>query len=40
LLVYEADERSLAVHTYIWREGGWSLTATRRFPRGSGSLYD
>jgi hypothetical protein len=38
LLVYEADERSLAVHTYIWRDGDWSLTATRRFPRGSGSL--
>src|SRR5262245_34951805 len=38
LLVYEADERSLAVQTYIWRDGDWSLTATRRFPRGSGSL--
>ena len=38
LLVYEADERSLEVRTYIWRDGDWSLTATRRFPRGSGSL--
>jgi len=38
LLVYEAEERSLVVHTYIWREADWSLTATRRFPRGSGSL--
>jgi 3',5'-cyclic AMP phosphodiesterase CpdA len=34
LHVYEAGERSLSVHTYIWREGDWGLTATRRFPRG------
>jgi hypothetical protein len=22
------------VHTYIWREDDWGLTAIRRFPRG------
>jgi 3',5'-cyclic AMP phosphodiesterase CpdA len=33
LLVYEADERELVVHTHIWRDGDWGLTATRRFPR-------
>jgi 3',5'-cyclic AMP phosphodiesterase CpdA len=33
LLVYEADERELVVHTYIWHDGDWGLTATRRFPR-------
>lgn len=38
LLVYEAEERELAVHTYIWRDGDWGLTATRRFPRGAGRL--
>ena len=38
LLVYEADERSLTVHTYIWRDGEWRLTAERRFPRGPAAL--
>jgi 3',5'-cyclic AMP phosphodiesterase CpdA len=38
LLVYEADEGALHVHTYIWRGGDWGLTATRRFPRGPGLL--
>jgi 3',5'-cyclic AMP phosphodiesterase CpdA len=38
LLVYEADERELVVHTYVWRDGDWALTATRRFPRGSVAL--
>jgi len=38
LLLYEADERSLAVHTYVWRKGDWGLTAVRRFPRGTGLL--
>jgi 3',5'-cyclic AMP phosphodiesterase CpdA len=38
LLVYEADERSLTVHTHIWREGDWRLTAERRFPRGTAAL--
>jgi 3',5'-cyclic AMP phosphodiesterase CpdA len=34
LHVYEAHERSLGVHTYIWRDRDWGLTAVRRFPRG------
>jgi 3',5'-cyclic AMP phosphodiesterase CpdA len=38
LLVYEAEERELGVQTYTWRDGGWGLTATRRFPRGPGPL--
>jgi 3',5'-cyclic AMP phosphodiesterase CpdA len=33
-MVYAADERSLTVDTYIWREEDWGLTATRRFARG------
>ena len=37
-MVYEADERTLTAHTYIWRDGDWGLTATRRFPRGSRTL--
>jgi DNA repair exonuclease SbcCD nuclease subunit len=34
LLVYENEPASLSVHTYIWREDDWGLTAIRRFPRG------
>lgn len=34
LLVYESKPSSLSVHTYIWREDDWGLTAIRRFPRG------
>jgi 3',5'-cyclic AMP phosphodiesterase CpdA len=34
LHVYEADEDSLLVQTYVWREQDWGLTAARRFPRG------
>jgi 3',5'-cyclic AMP phosphodiesterase CpdA len=33
-VVYSADERTLTVDTYIWRDDDWGLTATRRFPRG------
>ncbi|MFI5039632.1 MAG: metallophosphoesterase family protein [Solirubrobacterales bacterium] len=33
-IVYGADERTLVVDTYIWRDDDWGLTATRRFPRG------
>ena len=33
-VVYSADERTLAVDTYIWRDDDWGLTATRRFARG------
>ena len=38
LHVYEPGERTLAVHTYIWRDGDWDLTAQRTFPRGAGPL--
>jgi hypothetical protein len=34
LQLYEIDEDSLVVHTYIWRVDDWGLTAVRRFPRG------
>jgi 3',5'-cyclic AMP phosphodiesterase CpdA len=34
LHVYEARAGSIDVHTYMWREDGWALTAERRFPRG------
>lgn len=33
LLVYEADEHELVVHTHIWCDGEWGPIATRRFPR-------
>ena len=38
LLVYECDDDTLTVETYIWREDDWGLTALRRFPRGRGPL--
>jgi 3',5'-cyclic AMP phosphodiesterase CpdA len=38
LHVYEALEHELIVETYVWREDNWSLTAERRFPRGSDPL--
>jgi len=34
LHVYEANDDSLLVQTYVWRDDDWGLTATRRFPRG------
>lgn len=33
LHVYEIDDRSLTVHTHVWADGGWELTARRAFPR-------
>jgi 3',5'-cyclic AMP phosphodiesterase CpdA len=38
LLVYEAEKHELTVQTYIWRDGDWGLTASRRFPRGRATL--
>lgn len=38
LHVYEADESAIRVLTYTWRDGGFGLTAERRFPRGAGPL--
>ncbi len=37
-VVYRADERTLTVDTYIWRDDDWGLTATRRFARGRAPL--
>jgi 3',5'-cyclic AMP phosphodiesterase CpdA len=34
LHVYEVGNDTVAVHTYVWREDDWGLTALRRFPRG------
>jgi 3',5'-cyclic AMP phosphodiesterase CpdA len=34
LHVYDFDERSLLVQTYIWRGDDWGLTAVRKFGRG------
>jgi 3',5'-cyclic AMP phosphodiesterase CpdA len=38
LHVYEIAERTLTVHTHIWRDDDWGLTARRIFPRGLGPL--
>jgi 3',5'-cyclic AMP phosphodiesterase CpdA len=34
LHVYESDDSSIRVLTYVWRDGEWGLTASRHFPRG------
>jgi 3',5'-cyclic AMP phosphodiesterase CpdA len=39
LHVYEVSPVSLLVQTYVWREDGWGLTATRQFPRGREALH-
>ena len=33
LHLYEIDERSLRVRTFVWRDTDWGLIAERRFPR-------
>jgi 3',5'-cyclic AMP phosphodiesterase CpdA len=38
LHVYDVADRTLSVHTYIWRDDDWGLTAQRVFPRGLGPL--
>jgi 3',5'-cyclic AMP phosphodiesterase CpdA len=38
LHVYEIGASALRIHTYIWREDGWGLTAVRTFPRGRQAL--
>jgi 3',5'-cyclic AMP phosphodiesterase CpdA len=38
LHVYETGADALGVHTYIWRDDDWGLTARRTFPRGLGPL--
>jgi 3',5'-cyclic AMP phosphodiesterase CpdA len=34
LHVYDFDDASLTVQTYVWRDEDWGLTAVRRFGRG------
>ena len=34
LHVYECDADTIRVHTYVWREDDWGLTAIRTFARG------
>jgi 3',5'-cyclic AMP phosphodiesterase CpdA len=34
LHVYEFDDETIRIETYIWREDDWGLTAVRRFARG------
>jgi 3',5'-cyclic AMP phosphodiesterase CpdA len=33
-VVYSADEHTIRIETYIWRDEDWGLTAVRTFPRG------
>ena len=33
LHVIEADDDAIAVHTYVWSRGDWTLAAQRRYPR-------
>jgi hypothetical protein len=28
------EKRYLRVHTFVWQDGDWGLTAERQFPRG------
>jgi 3',5'-cyclic AMP phosphodiesterase CpdA len=37
-LVYRSNDTTISAETWIWRVGGWGLTAARTFPRGAGSL--
>jgi 3',5'-cyclic AMP phosphodiesterase CpdA len=32
--IYEIEDAYLRVHTYVWRDRDWGLTAERQFPRG------
>jgi len=38
LHVYEIEDDRLEVHTYVWRDDDWGLTAERVFPRGRDPL--
>jgi 3',5'-cyclic AMP phosphodiesterase CpdA len=38
LHVYTVRDRDFGVETYVWRGGGWGLTAERRFARGAAPL--
>jgi 3',5'-cyclic AMP phosphodiesterase CpdA len=34
LHVYEIEDTFLRIHTFVWRDTDWGLTAEREFPRG------
>jgi 3',5'-cyclic AMP phosphodiesterase CpdA len=36
--LYEIEDRFLRIHTFVWRDTDWGLTAERVFPRGSEPL--
>jgi 3',5'-cyclic AMP phosphodiesterase CpdA len=36
--VYDVEDATLRVRTFVWRDTDWGLTAERRFPRGSRPL--
>lgn len=36
--LYEIEEKSLRIKTYVWRDTDWALTAERTFPRGRETL--
>jgi 3',5'-cyclic AMP phosphodiesterase CpdA len=38
LHVYKIEDDRLEVHTYVWRDDDWGLTAERVFPRGRDPL--
>jgi len=40
LHVYECDADTIHVHTYVWRDDDWGLTAVRRFARGRDPLVE
>ena len=39
LHVYECDADTIRVHTYVWRDDDWGLTAIRTFARGREPLH-
>jgi 3',5'-cyclic AMP phosphodiesterase CpdA len=40
LHVYEVDEQTIRVDTYVWRDDDWGLTAVRTFARGREPLLE
>jgi len=38
LHLYDCDEDTIRIDTYVWRDGDWALTAVRQFPRGRQAL--
>lgn len=40
LHLYEANDHSISIATYVWREDDWRLTGERRFPRAHTPLSE